>query len=141
VSRRKRQEKAAEQPAHENLPSAELEVLACLWQQGKATAREIRETMQGYRPMTHGSMVTLLKRLEGKNLVSKEKSPVGKAFLYHPTRRPEPTYRRIMRDLRERVFGDSGVAMVSSLFETRTPTPEELDALQQLLDQLRDKER
>lgn len=142
VSREKRQEKPpAGRPAQENLPNAELEVLASLWQQGKATAREIREAMQGYRPMTHGSMVTLLKRLEGKGLVSKEKGPVGKAFVYCPTRRPEPTYRRLTRDLRERVFGGSGVAMVSSLFETRPPTPEELDALQQLLNRLRDQER
>ena len=139
VSRGKRQDKAAGRPVLEKLPSAELEVLASLWQQGKATAREIREAMQGYRPMTHGSMVSLLKRLEGKNLVSKEKGPVGKAFVYCPTRPPEPTYRRIMRDLYERVFGGSGVAMVASLFESRPPTSEELDALEGLLRELREK--
>jgi BlaI family transcriptional regulator, penicillinase repressor len=124
---------------HHNLPDAELEVLACLWQNGKATVREVREAMAGYRPMTHGAMVTLLKRLEGKGLVSKEKGPVGKAFVYEATRRPEPTYRRLMRDMRERVFGGSGVAMVASLFETRPPSPEEMDELQRLLDGLRKK--
>lgn len=123
----------------EEVPDAELEVLACLWQKGRATARELREAMMSYRPMSHGSMVTLLKRLERKGLVSKEKGPVGKAFVYEATRRPEPTYRRIMRDLRERIFGGSGVAMMMSLFETRAPTPEELDELQKLLDGVRKK--
>ena len=58
-------------------PRAELDVLGCLWQHGRATARELREAMGGYRPMTHGSMVTLLKRLEAKGLVTKRKGPVG----------------------------------------------------------------
>ena len=31
--------------ALENLPDAELEVMACLWQRGDATARQIREEM------------------------------------------------------------------------------------------------
>ena len=125
--------------ATNDLPDAELEVLACLWQAAGATAREIRETMRGYRPMTHGAMVTILKRLEGKGLVSKRKGPVGKAFLYEPTRPPEPMYRKLMKDLRERVFGGCGVTMMASLFETQPPTVEELDALQKLLAELRRK--
>jgi predicted transcriptional regulator len=125
--------------ARSNLPDTELEVLACLWQASCATAREVRETMRGYRPMSHGAMVTILKRLESKGLVSRRKGLVGKAFLYEPTRAPHPMYRKIMRDLRERVFGGCGVTMVASLFETRPPTAEELDTLQELLDELRRK--
>ena len=127
-----------------NLPDAELEVLACLWPsaaQGGATARDVRERMRGYRPMSHGAMVTILKRLEGKGLVSKRKGPVGKAFLFEPTRAPEPMYRKIMRDLHERVFGGSGVTMMASLFETRPPTVDELDKLQDLLNELRRKHK
>jgi len=137
----KRRARGAARPKSrpQDLPDAELEVLACLWQKGKATARETRETMAGYRPMTHGAMVTLLKRLEGKGLVTRTKAPVGKAFLYQPTRKPEPVYRRLMRDLHERVFGGSGVKMFASLLEARPPSADELEALQTLLDELREK--
>lgn len=121
----------------DNLPDAELEVMACLWQKGSATVRDLRHAMAHYRPMTHGSMATLLKRLETKHLVSKKKAPVGKAFVYEPTRGPRPAYRRIMRDLCERIFGGSGLTMVSSLFETRPPSLKELDELQTLLNTLR----
>ena len=121
------------------LPDAELEVLACLWQKQEASAREVREAMNKYRPMTHGAMVTLLKRLEAKGLVAKRKGEVGKAFIYRPTRGPEPMFRKIMRDLRQRVFGGSGVAMVASLFETSAPTDDELAALEGLLNELRAK--
>ncbi len=125
--------------AEERLPDAELEVLACLWQMGQATAREVREGMADYRPMAHASAVTLLGRLEAKGLVRREKGLVGKAFVYRPTRRPAATYRRILKDLVERIFGGSGVQLVTSLFETRPPTRDELEQLQQLLDRLRHK--
>ena len=141
MRRRRSPKKAREAPeSHEDLPRAELEVLACLWQKGKATAREVREAMSDYRPMSHGSMVTLLNRLESKDLVSKEKAPVGKAFVFQPTRGPERTYRRIMGDLHDHVFGGNRLSMVASLFETRTPTPDEVDALQDLLVELRAKQ-
>src|SRR5437879_3577813 len=74
------------------VPPAELDVLGVLWSQGKATARNIRETMDKYRPMSHGAVVALLTRLEAKGLVSKTKGPVGKAFIYESTRKPEPSY-------------------------------------------------
>ena len=119
------------------LPDAEMEVLACLWQKGRATVREVREAIADYRPMAHGSVITLLKRLEAKNFVTKEKGKKGKAFIYKPARRPQPTYRSLVGNLVERVFGGSPVTLVSSLFESRPPTAEELKALQSILDQLR----
>ena len=121
----------------DRLPDAELEVLACLWQQGEATAREVREMMDSYRRMAHGSMVTLLKRLEAKGLVTRAKAPVGKAFVYRPTRKPGPTYRRILRDLVHRIFRGNNVEVVSTLLDSNPPTPEELDRLQELVDDLR----
>src|SRR5262249_33133939 len=123
-------------PEH-GLPKAELDTLSCLVQRGTATAREIRESIHSFRPMSHGSMVTLLNRLEARGLVGKDKGPVGKAFVYHPTGRTEPLYRRMIRDFVHRVFGGSGVAMMTSLFETKPPTRDELDQLQSMLDDMR----
>lgn len=121
------------------LPDAELEVMACLWQLRAATARQLREAMTGYRPMAHASMVTLLTRLEGKGMVRRAKGPVGKAFVYAPLRRPDKTYRRVIGDVLQRVFGGNKSALVASLFETKPPTPAEAAELQRLLDRLRQK--
>jgi BlaI family penicillinase repressor len=119
------------------LPDAELEVLACLWQKGEATARDVREAMAAYRPLTHSAVSTLLARLQEKGLVVRRKGPVGKAFLFRAVDRPKATHRRLIGDLVERVFGGDALAVVSSLFETRPPNAEELDRLEQLLGQLR----
>ncbi|MFW6154442.1 MAG: BlaI/MecI/CopY family transcriptional regulator [Planctomycetota bacterium] len=127
------------EPTGERLPDAELEVLACLWQRGSATAREVREMMEPYRPMTHGAMVTLLKRLSAKGWVTREKGPVGKAFVYTPTRKAAPTQRRILADLTHRVFGGSGVAVMANLLDATSPSIEEIDTLQTMLDDLRAK--
>jgi predicted transcriptional regulator len=122
-------------------PDAELEVLACLWQLREATARQIREMMHGYRPMAHGSVATLLGRLQEKGLVEREKGPVGKAFVYRSTRKAEAGYRRVVKNLHRRIFGGNTIALVTSLFETQPPTQDEIRKLERLLDELRRKNR
>ena len=120
------------------LPDAELEVLACLWKYGQLTARAVRERMIDYRPMTHAAVSTLLKRLQEKDLVAREKGPVGKAFLYRARGNPRKTYRRIVGDLIERVFSGNGMALISTLLEAHPPSADELDQLQQLLNGYRE---
>ncbi len=114
-------------------PKAELEVLSCLWQHKKATVRELREAMDGYRPMAHGSVVNLLKRLEAKGLVRHVKGNVGKAFVYIPTGRPGPMRKRLVSEMLQRIFGGNGIAMFSTLIDTQPPTPEELEQLEELI--------
>ena len=125
----------------DRLPEAELEVLACLWQRGEATAREVREAIEPYRPLAHASVLTLLGRLESKGLIARRKADTGKAFVYRPTKKPDPTYRRLMADTLERVFGGNGIAMVASLFAAKAPTAEELTELENLLDDLKRRQK
>jgi BlaI family transcriptional regulator, penicillinase repressor len=124
-----------------NVPTAELEVLACLRQIEQATAREIREHLHPYRPMAHGSVVNLLKRLEAKKLVSKKKGPVGKAFVYRSTAATVSIYGNLLDRILNRVFGGDSLALVASLFETKPPDGRQLDKLEQLLDELRERNR
>jgi BlaI family transcriptional regulator, penicillinase repressor len=120
-----------------HLPAAERDVMACLYRQGNATARELREGLADFRPMAHGSIFTLLKRLEAKGLVTKRKGKVGKAFVYSAAQKPRRTFAGILRQLVQRVFYGDSVALMASLFETRPPTREELEKLQAMLDKLK----
>ncbi|MEX2138890.1 MAG: BlaI/MecI/CopY family transcriptional regulator [Pirellulales bacterium] len=123
----------------EQLPDAELEVMACLWRQGPLTARQVREKLQAHRPLAHASVCTLLNRLESKNFVGREKGPVGKAFVYTARVKPAQTYRQLLGSILDRVFAGSGVALVASLFETKAPTLAEIEELEALLKELRAK--
>ena len=86
MTARRRADQGGTHLSERKIPEAELDVLACLQRSGEATAREIGAALRGYRPMAHGSVVTLLKRLEAKSLVTKRKADAGKAFVYRPTR-------------------------------------------------------
>ena len=123
------------------LPDAELDVMGCLWTRGPLTAREIREALSDRRPMHHASVCTLLKRLEQKRFVAREKSGAGKSFRYRAVARRAGPARRMLDKLLDRVFGGNGVALVASLLETRTPTKEELDEMQKLLDETRQRQK
>jgi BlaI family transcriptional regulator, penicillinase repressor len=123
----------------EKVPAAELDVLACLQRLKQATVAEIRAHLQDHRPMAHASVVNLLKRLEGKSLVTKTKGPVGKAFVYTPTRAAASVPRNLLRRLVDRAFGGDSLAVVASLFETRPPNPREVAQLEQLLADLKQK--
>ena len=122
-----------------NIPAAELEVLACLQQMEQATAREIRERMHAYRPMAHGSVMNLLKRLEAKKLVTRKKGPVGKAFVYRPRAATASICGGVLNRLLHRIYGGDSLALVASLFETRPPDSRQLEKLEELLEELRAK--
>jgi predicted transcriptional regulator len=119
------------------VPAAEFDVLACLQRLDQATARDIRECLSEYRPMAHGSVMNLLKRLEAKSLVARRKGSVGKAFVYFPTRTAASVRSGSLRRIVDRVFGGDSLALMASLFETRPPSPDELAKLEQLLKKLR----
>ena len=123
--------------SNKNVPAAELDVLVCLQRLEKATVSEIREGIREFRPMAHGSVVNLLKRLEAKSLVTKEKGPVGKAFVYSPTRHAGSVHQNLLGRLVNRVFGGDSLALVASLFETKPPNREQIGRLERLLNELK----
>jgi len=123
---------AAAGPA-DSLPPAELDVVSCIWREHPVTARRIREMMLKYRPMAHGSVVTLLTRLEAKGLICKEKGPVGKAFLFKPLRKPESVQRRLVKDMVDQVFAGNTGAMAAAAIDANPPTADEIRLIQAAL--------
>ncbi len=119
------------------VPAAELEVLARLQHLKHATAGEIRDSMASYRPMAHGSVLTLLKRLESKSLVTRKKGRIGKAYVYRPARSAGTTYTNLLHRIVQRIFAGNSVLLMAALFENRAVDQDELKGLQELLDELR----
>jgi BlaI family penicillinase repressor len=118
------------------LPEAEMEILAVLHSRGETDAREIREHLAPFRPMTHASVLTLLGRLEAKELVTRRRAPVGKAFLYAAARSSKPMVRSLLRRMVERIFTNDPARLVASLFEAKSPTAQELQQIRELVEEL-----
>ena len=123
----------------DSLPEAEMEVLAVLHTRGPSDAREIREALKAFRPLTHASVLTLLGRLEAKELVTRTKAPVGKAYIYTATE-PKRVYGGFMRRIVRRMFANDPSRLVATLFDARPPTAEELRQIRALIDRMETKE-
>ena len=82
-------------------------------------------------------MVTLLRRLEAKGLVTTTDRKVGKAFVFRATGKPSRTIRDHLDQLVARLFGGDRVSLVSSLFEGRKPSADQIDELEALLEELK----
>ena len=119
------------------IPEAESDVLAALFDAEEATARQVRETLAKKRPMAHGTVVTLLRRLEDRGLVKRRKADQGKAFVYTPTKAHARTFGPAVTSLMQRAFGGKPAALVASLFESRRPSNEEIDELEALVARLK----
>lgn len=119
------------------IPDAEADVLAVLFEVGEATARSVREALAKKRPMAHGTVVTLLTRLEERGLVRRRKGDHGKAFLFRPAKAHARTFGPVASSLMQRVFGGRPAALVASLFETRPPSRDEIDELEALVERLK----
>lgn len=119
------------------VPEAELDVLAELRRLGEAPASDLVRAVSSRRPMVHGSMLTLLGRLEGKGLVTRRKGGTGKAFLYAVTPRAERAVRGLVSRWVDRLFARDRMAFVASLLDGDPPSDEELRGLERLLERHR----
>ena len=119
------------------IPDAEADVLAALFDAEEATARKVREALARKRPMAHGTVVTLLKRLEDRGLVKRRKGDEGKAFIFRPAKEHARTFGPLVSSLVQRAFGGKPTALVASLFETRPPSRGEIDELEALVQRLK----
>jgi BlaI family penicillinase repressor len=134
IRRRARSEKARD--SEQILPEAEMEVLAILEVRGDAEAKEIRETLEPFRPMSHASVLTLLGRLEAKELVTRRKGENGKAFVYSASRPADPLFRGLVRRMVRRIFANDPARLVASLFDAKPPTREELRQIRELVEKM-----
>ncbi|MCC7146843.1 MAG: BlaI/MecI/CopY family transcriptional regulator [Phycisphaeraceae bacterium] len=116
-----------------SLPDAEMDVLACLWEQKEGTARSVRQAMASYRPMTQGSAITLLRRLQNRGLVDRHRAERGKTYIYTATQPPEVAYQRIVNELIVRVFRGNRRAMFTSMLESGPLSEDERKVLEDLM--------
>lgn len=118
------------------LPEAELEVLAALRELEEASVADVREYVGRFRPMSHASVSTLLKRLGQKQLVRRRKADQGKAFLYSAADEAAAPLGREVNRVLQRLFGGDSGSLVASLLGQHRPDQQELERLKGLVDDL-----
>jgi BlaI family penicillinase repressor len=112
----------------------ELAILRVLWDGGPATVREILHTLNQTKPTGYTTALKLLQIMTEKGLVERDESV--RPQIYRPSCPREQTQRQLVRDLLHRAFGGSVRALVLQALATKKSSPEELAAMEKLLDRI-----
>ena len=111
----------------ETLTPRETQIMEVLWDQGPATADQIREALP---VKLHDSTIrTLLRVLEAKGYT--RHTVRKRAFVYRAAVRRVEAEQTALRSMLKRFFGGSAEALVVRLIEDEHLTPEQLDQLRQ----------
>jgi BlaI family transcriptional regulator, penicillinase repressor len=114
------------------LGRVQMRIMRVLWAQGRASAREITDTLNRDEPITHSTVQTLLRGLEAKKAVAHDTE--GRTFVFYPLVREEQAARSATRDLLDRLFDGRASKLVSHLLENEKVSADELKAIRRLID-------
>ena len=117
----------------------ELDILKILWDNGDSTVREVYEAIREDVPIVQNTVQAMLRTMEEKGLVTH--TTQGRAFVYRPTMKREGTTRRMVGKLLDNAFDGAVDQLVQSLFTHRKPSRDELERLEELIQQHRNKTR
>jgi BlaI family transcriptional regulator, penicillinase repressor len=116
-------------------PSAgELEILGVLWRRGPSTVHGVRDALARGESVAYTTVLKLLQIMAEKGLVNRV-SPT-RPHIYRAAMPEAKVKRRLVADLLDRVFEGSAMGLVMQALSARPASPEELQQLRALIDEL-----
>jgi predicted transcriptional regulator len=113
---------------------AEFRVLGALWTHGDQTVRQVHEQLRDGWAVGYTTVLKILQNLHEKGLVSRDDSE--RSHVYRAAVERDWATRGYVTDLTERVFGGSAAELVMRALSSQRATPEELEQIRSLLDDL-----
>ena len=118
-------------PASAHPTELELHILKIVWRDGPATVRQVREALAESRSLAHTSVLTIMNIMVDKSYL--RRTMKDGRYVYRARISERATMGKMVRDLVDRVFDGSAVAVVLQLLETSDIDPEELKELHSLI--------
>jgi BlaI family penicillinase repressor len=113
------------------LTKFELEIMDALWGLGRASVREIQESLPERKRPAYTTVQTIIHRLEMKGAVRQVRK-IGNAHIYEPAMTRDAAHRRLINDLLE-VFGGSAQPLMAHLAESGKLSLEDLKELENMV--------
>jgi predicted transcriptional regulator len=113
---------------------AELAILQVLWERGPLSVRAIQHILNEAKPTGYTTVLKMLQIMTEKGLVDRDEKV--RPQIYRARYSQEHTQRRLLGDLLQRAFGGSVKSLVLQALATRKSRPEELEAIEKLLDRI-----
>lgn len=113
---------------------AELAILRVLWGRGPSTVKQVQEELNRHRPTGYTTVLKFLQIMTDKGLVTRDESQ--RTHVYQACLSESQTQGQLVTDLLDRAFGGSARKLVMQALSAKKASPEELDEIRKLLDQL-----
>ncbi len=114
------------------LGRVQLLIMQVLWNQGRATAREITDALNATMPIAHSTVQTLLRGLVDKGAVKFEAD--GRTFVFVPLVEESQFRTTATRDLLDRVFDGNVTSLVAHLLHHEKLSRQQVDEIRKLID-------
>ncbi|HJN18302.1 MAG TPA: BlaI/MecI/CopY family transcriptional regulator [Armatimonadota bacterium] len=115
-----------------DLGELQLDVLDALGRIGEGTVYDVLDAFPEDERPRYTTALTVLKALEKKGLVTHRTE--DRAFVFRPAIEPGEVRTQLLGDVLKRVFRGSPGALVASLLDTEAVTPDVLDELKSLIE-------
>jgi predicted transcriptional regulator len=104
-----------------------------LWRNGSATAADVHRALEADRGLAYTTVATLLKRLEDKGVVSRERD--GRHFIYQATVAESEVRRSMVGSLVDQLFKGDPAELVSHLLGDDAVSEQDAERIRELLAQ------
>lgn len=114
---------------------SELEILQVLWTKGTASVREVHEELAKNKDAGYTTTLKLMQIMHEKGLVKRDDSV--KTHIYQPAVSREKTQKHLLGKMITNLFGGSTTQLVMQALGNHKASPEELEEIQQLINNLK----
>jgi len=111
---------------------AELTILRVLWDHGPLSVRDVLRWLNEAKPTGYTTVLKMLQIMTEKGLVDRDETRRPQIYRARHTR--EHTQQQLVTNLLDRAFGGSVRTLVLQALTAKKSSPEELEAMEKLLD-------
>jgi BlaI family transcriptional regulator, penicillinase repressor len=116
---------------------SELEILAVLWDNKSATVRTVHEELCKTKDAGYTTTLKLMQIMFEKKLVTRDDS--SKTHIYRPAVSKEKTQKQFLNKMIDSLFAGSSTELVLQALGHTNTSADELEKIQQLIDELKQK--
>lgn len=117
--------------------TAELEILAVIWELEAATVREIFEVIGARKPTIYTTVLKTLQIMDEKGLVERDKT--NRAHVYRAKLKQSDTGKQMLQDVLHKIFGGSALKLVQQVLETETTSADEMKKIRRMIKEAENK--
>ena len=105
-----------------------------IWEEKRATVRQVYETLRERRPIAYTTVMTMMKILEDKGYL--KKTLVDRAHLYQPVKPRQQVIGAMLRDFLDRVFDGAPDRLLVHLAKDNALTEKQKRIVKQLIEEI-----